>query len=149
MAKLSNTFMSMLLRSPLHGILSNGMMVLTYKGRKTGRQISVPIGYYRQPDGSLLTTSLRSRTWWRNLRGGAPVALHLKGRLHKAYGETLEAPLDVMKGLDDLFQRQPKLARFFGIQLGSDGLAESASLQRAANERVLVRFDLEDGARQR
>ena len=66
MAKLSNTFMSLVLRSPLHGIFSSGMMVLTYKGRNTGRQISVPIGYHVQPDGSLVATSLRSRIWWRN-----------------------------------------------------------------------------------
>lgn len=144
MAKLSNTFMSLLLRSPLHGIFSNGMMVLYYKGRKSGRQISLPIGYYEQPDGSLLTTSLRSRTWWRNLRERAPVVLNLKGHLRKAYGEALESPLDVMKGLDDLFSQQPKLARYFGIQPGPDGLADSTSLQRVAKERVLVRFELQD-----
>lgn len=147
MANLSNTFMSMLLRSPLHGIFSNGMMVLTYKGKKTGRQISLPIGYYPQPDGSLLSTSLRSRTWWRNLRDGAPVALYIKGRLHKAYGEAFDAPLEVMKGLDDLFRQQPKLARYFSIQLGEDGLADTASLHRVAKERVIVRFQLADKTR--
>jgi hypothetical protein len=148
MAKFSNTFMSFVLHSPLHGIFSRGMMVLTYKGRKTGRQISVPIGYYVQPDGSLLTTSLRSRTWWRNLRDGAPVALYIKGQLHKAYGEAFEAPLEVMKGLDDLFRQQPRLARYFGIQLGVDGLADTASLHRVAKERVIVRFQLADQTRQ-
>lgn len=119
-------------------------MVLYYKGQKTGRQVRVPIGYYQQPDGSLFATSLRSRTWWRNLRQGAPVMLNLKGRLRKAYGEALESPLDVMKGLDDLFSQQPKLARYFGIQPGPDGSADSASLHRLAKERVLVRFELED-----
>ena len=148
MANLSNTFMCLLLRSPLHGILSSGMMVLTYKGRKTGRQISVPIGYYVQPDGSLLSTSLRSRTWWRNLRGGATVALHLKGRSRKAFGEAMEAPIDVMKGLDDLFHQKPNLARAFGIQIGPEGHPDSVDLQRLGNERVVVRFEIEETSRQ-
>ena len=143
MAKISNTFMSLLLRSPLHGIFSSGMMVLTYKGRKTGRQISVPIGYNVQSDGSLLSTSLRSRTWWRNLRGGAPVALHLKGRSRKAYGEAMQAPIDVMKELDDLFRLKPSQARYFGLQLGPEGLPDSTGLQRLAKDRVVVRFELE------
>jgi hypothetical protein len=148
MAKLSNTFMTLLLRSPLHGILSSGMLVLTYKGRKTGRQISVPIGYYVQPDGSLLSSSLRSRTWWRNLRGGAPVALHFKGRSRKAFGEAMEAPFDVMKRMDDLFHQQPKQARLFGVQLGPDGHPDAAGLKRLADERVVVLFDLENISRQ-
>ena len=38
----------------------------------------------------LLTTSLRSRTWWRNLRSGAAVKLHLEGKERPAQAEAIE-----------------------------------------------------------
>jgi hypothetical protein len=40
-----NDFMSWFLRSPLHGLLSNGMMLLTVTGRKTGKKYTTPVGY--------------------------------------------------------------------------------------------------------
>jgi hypothetical protein len=45
------------------------------------------MNYFRMSqDGSeyLATTSLRERIWWRNLRGGADVIVHLQGQDHLA-----------------------------------------------------------------
>ena len=74
----ANPTMKLLLRSPLHRMASGSTMLITVTGRKTGARYTTPVNYVR--DGSTLTVfSWRQRTWWRNLRGGAPVALRLRG----------------------------------------------------------------------
>jgi hypothetical protein len=40
-----NDFMSWVLRSPLHGMLSNSMMLITVKGHKTGKEYTLPVNY--------------------------------------------------------------------------------------------------------
>jgi hypothetical protein len=38
--------MKALLRSPLHRLLDGTLVLLTYTGRKTGKQYTIPIGYF-------------------------------------------------------------------------------------------------------
>lgn len=76
-----NSMMKWLLRSPLHGLISKNIMLLTYTGRKSGKVYTVPVNYVRQSD-HLSVVSYRHRTWWRNLRGGAPVTLLIQGQEH-------------------------------------------------------------------
>src|SRR5579862_7333209 len=72
-----NPLMARLLASRLHAYLgSDTLMVLSFRGRRTGRQLSFPIGYLQ--DGSSLTC-YSPFGWWRNLRGGAPVSVILRG----------------------------------------------------------------------
>ena len=40
-------FVAWLLRSPFHGMLSNGMMLITVSGRKTGKKYTTPVDYTR------------------------------------------------------------------------------------------------------
>jgi hypothetical protein len=78
--------MAWLLRSPLHRLVSKNMMLLTYLGRKSGKRYDVPVSYVQDGDG-FSVTSMRERTWWRNLRGGAGVRVQLAGagtRGHRA-----------------------------------------------------------------
>jgi hypothetical protein len=69
-----NLIVAFILRSPLHGLLSGGTMLITYAGRKSAKSITLPTNWAR--DGNtVFVTGLRARTWWRNLRGGAPVTV--------------------------------------------------------------------------
>ncbi|MBG0823373.1 nitroreductase family deazaflavin-dependent oxidoreductase [Planomonospora sp. ID91781] len=79
--RLVNPFVRRLLRSPLHDLLSASVALVTVKGRRTGREVTVPADYVER-DGELLLVSRRSRTWWRNLSGpgSAPVRVRLRGR---------------------------------------------------------------------
>src|SRR5262249_49815913 len=82
--RIINPFVSTILRSPLHGILSRDVLLLTFTGRRSGKRITIPVGYTR--DGETLTV-FSTHAWWKNLRGGASVAIRLEGRLRTARAE--------------------------------------------------------------
>lgn len=75
-----NPVLRVLLRSPAHGLVSGHLMLLTVTGRKSGRTFTFPVGYHQ--DGDRLRVNLdwpERKRWWRNLRGGAPVTVVLRG----------------------------------------------------------------------
>jgi len=82
----TDDFVGWILRSPFHSLLSNGMMLITVTGCRTGTKYTVPVGYYREGEDLWVITS-RHRTWWRNLLGGAEVGLVLKGKPVNAHAE--------------------------------------------------------------
>jgi deazaflavin-dependent oxidoreductase (nitroreductase family) len=72
----SDVVVRKVLRSPLHGLLSQRLLIITVTGRKTGRRYSNPVGY-AQHDGALLVGSVAG--WRRNLRPGELVPVRLRG----------------------------------------------------------------------
>ena len=66
------------LRSPLHGGMSRRLLLITFPGRKSGKQYTTPISYVQHGDTLLLGVGGR---WWKNLRGGVPVQVRLRGVL--------------------------------------------------------------------
>jgi hypothetical protein len=47
-----NPFITALLRSPLHALVSKHMMLLTYTGQLAGLQRTLPVGYLRDGRGT-------------------------------------------------------------------------------------------------
>ncbi|MFN2196792.1 MAG: nitroreductase/quinone reductase family protein [Anaerolineales bacterium] len=132
-----NPLVKWLLRSPLHFFLSKNTMLMTYTGRKTGRQYTTPMNYLQVGD-AYYTISSRDRTWWRNLRGGAAVTLLLQGHDVPAQAEAVEDPARLANLLQTYFAQAPQLARYLDVQLNAAGQPEPGDLARLADERVLV-----------
>jgi deazaflavin-dependent oxidoreductase (nitroreductase family) len=134
-----NPMMIWLLRSPLHAVISKNFMLVTYTGRKSGKAYTIPVNYVR--NGPVLTvTSYRQRTWWRNLRDGAPVTVRLQGRELHATGEVIEDDEGVSAALMAYLQNAPGSAKFFQVGLDSDGRPEARDILRAARDRVMIRI---------
>jgi deazaflavin-dependent oxidoreductase (nitroreductase family) len=134
-----NSFVKVLLNSPFHFLFGPNVALVTVTGRKTGNAISTPINVTR--DGNVyVATSTRTRTWWRNLRGGAIAQLHVTGQTIQVHGEVVETVSEVTDSLRRYFQQNPQLAKYFNVHLGADGQPVQADLQRAATERVIIRF---------
>ena len=70
-----NKLVVFLLHSPFHWLLSNNMLLLTFTGRTSGQQFSIPVSYFLSQGKIVIFTSNR---WWKNLRDGAPVTILLK-----------------------------------------------------------------------
>lgn len=136
-----NPIVKFLLRSPLHGAMSGSTLLITYTGRKSGKQYTLPVSYIRTDD-TLTSVTSRSRIWWRNLRGDASVELLLQGEKHQAAGEVLEEPMEVVEGLRAYLLQAPQLARFFKIAFDEEGKPDQRDLEREANDLILVKFHL-------
>lgn len=80
-----------LLRSRAHRVLSGALLLLTFRGCRTGRAYTLPLLYAREGDELLLVAlHPHGQSWWRNTRDGAEVELLLAGRRLRARAE-LEA----------------------------------------------------------
>lgn len=137
-----NPIIAALLRSPLHAILSGQMMLITYTGRRSGKRFTTPVSYV-QDEEVLWTVSDRSRTWWRNMRGGCAVSLRLRGREVPAAATAVESAAGVARALGHVCSLNPRYARALGIAPGAGGTPDDAALARAAQSRLVIRTVLQ------
>ena len=77
---LINRVMKLLLNSPLHGLMSDSIMVVYFTGRKSGRRRSTPVRYLREDDNTVVCLTGRETGWWPNFRDPAAVELQLAGK---------------------------------------------------------------------
>ena len=84
--RVMNALPKLILRSPLHVLMSKQLLLLTYTGRKSGKRYTFPITYAKVGNTLLLATD---RPWWKNLRGGAQVQVWLRGKKHSARAEVV------------------------------------------------------------
>jgi deazaflavin-dependent oxidoreductase (nitroreductase family) len=134
-----NDFMSWILRSPLHGLLSNGMMLITVTGRKTGQKYTLPVGYYPE-NGNLWVLTSRDRTWWKNLQGGAEVSLLLRRKPVSAFAEP-ELELNAVEArLREYLHHVPQAAKSMGIRV-ENGVANQEDLERKSQDRLFIRIE--------
>ena len=136
-----NRIVRSVLRSPLHRLLSGNTLLLTITGRKTGKHYTIPISYIQ--DGNLLTCYTASM-WWKNMRGGAPVTVVLRGQKRSGHAEAIaDDPQRIAEALTNVFRRVPRDARFSGVRLDRSGQPNPADVARAAHFLVIIRIQLE------
>jgi len=135
-----NDFMAWVLRSPLHGILSKGMMLITVAGRKTGKKYTLPVEYF-EADGFLWIVTSRNRTWWRNLQSGASVELLLKNQPVSAYANLVTNLEQVETHLLDYVRHTPTAAKVMGLRM-ENKMPNAEDLTREAQKRLFVRIQL-------
>lgn len=136
-----NPFMRWLVASPLHFLVSQSVMLMTYHGSKSGQSYTVPMNYLAVED-TLCTISTRDRVWWRNLRSGADVRLRLRG---KDVPASARAILDVDQVADDLrlmVATAPHMAKYLGIKIDPTGAPDPEDIARQALLKVIVRSRL-------
>ena len=137
-----NPFMRRSLRSRFHRRIGSDMiMVLSFRGRKTGKLYSFPIGYM-QVGSELVCYSPFG--WWINLRGGAPVMVTLRGDQIAGTADVCTDTAAVAKGMADYLRHNPGDAFFFRVKVGKDREPVIADVERAARENVEIRISLQD-----
>jgi hypothetical protein len=77
-----NPALRAVLRSPAHGVASGRLALITYAGRRSGREYTIPVLY--RDDGDEVTIAVGwpdRKVWWRNLTGdGGPVRMVIRGK---------------------------------------------------------------------
>jgi hypothetical protein len=83
-----NPALRMVLRSPAHRLASGRLALITYTGRRSRREYTIPVLY--QDKGEEVTIGVGwpdRKVWWRNLTGeGGPVRLMIRGEEIRGYG---------------------------------------------------------------
>jgi F420H(2)-dependent quinone reductase len=149
MNKVINPLMRLILRSPLHGMVSAAILLISYTGHKTGKEYTLPVQYAQEKNVIyIMPGEPKNKTWWRNLRGGAPVRVTLRGKQVQGKGWVLdpaEGVEGIAAGLAVFLRRFPSLAKSFHVRPAADGAFNSEDLNKAAETIILVRIELENG----
>ena len=141
--KIVNFFMKTIIRSPLHGIISKGILLITYLGWKSGNFYTVPVQYVQDGD-TVWLSSTKDRVWWRNMVGGAAVTLRLQGKDVKGKADAYEDDRKVEDGLTAIFKADPNFAKYFKVSLDENGQPNPAELAETVKTNVVVEIKLSE-----
>ncbi len=83
---LANGIATTILRSPWHKLRSNHLLLLTFTGRKSGREFTTPLRYVQEGETLQLIVVY---PWWKNLLGEAMVRVLLRGQMYTGIAEVL------------------------------------------------------------
>jgi hypothetical protein len=137
-----NPVIRTLLRSPVHRPLSKQLMLLSVRGRRSGRTITVPVG--RHASNGMLLVSVSGR-WRHNLIGGAPVQVTLDGRERAGYAEVEMDPDPVAQIFKMLLDRVGLgSAGLLGLKLNIPRAPTVDEIQPAVAQRWIARVRLTD-----
>ncbi len=136
-----NPAITRILRSPLHGLVSRNLLLLTYVGATTGVRRTLPLSYVEV--GARLYLCTRSSRWWRNLRNGTPVELRLRGSRVTATPVVVDlATPEALDALRAFLTANPKTGEMlYEVARGRDGRPSEADLRREVLRSVVVRLD--------
>jgi deazaflavin-dependent oxidoreductase (nitroreductase family) len=77
---LATRIVLLLLRSPLHRLVGDRVMLLAVSGRRSGRRYSLPVRYAVDDRTLVVVAEADRTTWWLNLLRQAPVDVRMDGR---------------------------------------------------------------------
>jgi len=135
-----NSAMKFVLRSPMHGMVSQSILLITFTGRKSGKTYSTPVSY-SQHDGEVYVFT--HSNWWKNLRGGAPVTLRIRGRELQGLPEPIaEDKQAVAAGLAAHLRQVPSDARYYGVSFDDNQNLRAEEVEKAVQTVVMLRIRL-------
>ena len=133
-----NAGMRLLLRSPAHALVSRNLMLITFKGRVTGRTYTTPVRYIRVGAKIRWFTS-RDAKWWPNLKHDPTVVLRLAGRDVVCSARVIDDdPAQVRELLASYLAEFPGDAVYHSVGLAKDGTPLPEDLDRAAPHALVV-----------
>lgn len=135
-----NKAMKFVLRSPVHGMVSKTILLITFTGRKSGKTYTTPVSYSQSGDQVSIFTHA---TWWKNLRNHMPVTLRIRGQEIQGFAEpVVEDKQAIAAGLEDHLRKVPSDARYYGVTFDSQGNPGTGQIEKAVQTVVMVRVQL-------
>ena len=132
--------MKFVLRSPVHGIVSKTILLITFTGRKSGKTYTTPVSYSQNGDQVYIFSHA---DWWKNLRSGAPVSLRIQGRELQGLAEAVaEDKSAVATGLAAHLRKVPSDARYYDVTFDDHRNPRAEEVEKAAQSVVMIRIRL-------
>jgi hypothetical protein len=121
-------------------MLSNKFILLSFKGRKSGKLYTILVGYQRE--GNVIEV-ISPRGWWKNLRGeNTSVTVLLKGQWRSGIAEAFHGDETVATGYLRFMQKSPALIRMYHIERDAHSQPKRESVRQATRNAALVRIRL-------
>ena len=148
---LLNPIVTLLLNSPLHGLMSGSVLVLYYTGRRSGQARSTPVRYFEE-GGQIVLITEKSSGWWPNFLDGAAAAVQLRGQRVAVQAVAFKPPAtQVAEHVDRMLDTHPADAVYMGInkrptaeQTADESIWDPASLADAYQRLVAVELTRSD-----
>lgn len=135
-----NNMMKFMLRSPIHGLISKYILLITFTGRKSGKTYQTPVSY-SQRDGQIYIFT--HANWWKNLVNGAPVTLRIRGRDRMGTAVPIaEDKQAIAAALTTHLQKQPFDARFYDVTIDENGNPIAAEVEQAVQTTIMIQVRL-------
>ncbi len=135
-----NRVMTLALRSPLHGIVSKNILLITFTGRKSGRAFTTPVSYSQHGNQ---VTIFSHANWWKNLKNGSPVTLRIRGRDWQGLAEPIvDDKHAIAAALAEHLRQVPADAKWYGVTFDEHRDPREDEVVKSAQNAVMVRIRL-------
>ncbi len=137
-----NPLIIAILRSPLHSMMSKAILVITFTGRKSGKRYTTPISYAQ--DGGTVYIFTHG-VWWKNLQGGVPVSLRLRGQELKGFALPVSDDKQrIADGLGLFLTHRSSNKGIYDVTLDENGKPKAEDLLRAAGTATMIQIRLSE-----
>jgi deazaflavin-dependent oxidoreductase (nitroreductase family) len=141
-----NPIVRFFLRSPLHGMMSKSLILITYRGEKSGKEYTLPVTYLEDGAAIYVMPGMpEKKVWWHNIHRDTPVKLTVRGQVKSAKATRLEPESDlktVIRVLNLFIQRNPPVSTLFNIRRNEDGRLNQEDLEKAAARIIIIRLQI-------
>ena len=135
-----NNAMKFVLRSPVHKMVSKFTLLITFTGRKSGKTYTTPVSYSQFGDQVYIFTHAN---WWKNLCGGAPVTLTIRGQEFKGWAEPVAEDKDaIATWLSTHLREVPSDAKYYSVTLDEQGNPKADEVKQAVHTVTMIRVRL-------
>ena len=135
-----NKTMKFILRSPLHGMVSKNLTLITFTGRKSSKTYTTPVSYYQQGNQVIIFTHAN---WWKNLQNSSPVRLRLRGREVQGLAEAVsEDKKTIANNLMTHLKNSPFDAKFYNVTMDVNGNPVRSDVEQAVQTVAMIQVQL-------
>lgn len=144
---LANPLMRRMIASRFGGPLARNILLLEFRGRRTGKPFRTPVGYVRDGDRIVIVTSPTYR-WWKNVGGGAPVRVRVAEGWRTGHARVLLPDDPAYDGAvaTQVGLRGPGMLRSFGVAVDDNGRLDPDARAAAPSRAHIVEIALDPTA---
>ncbi|HYP40548.1 MAG TPA: nitroreductase family deazaflavin-dependent oxidoreductase [Chloroflexia bacterium] len=136
MEDMGNPIISSRLRSAKPGKLAESVLLLTFTGRKSGKEFTTPVGYTQHGD---TLTVFTGRPWWKNLQERPNVRVWVRGRDLDGVAQVMTDNAEVARAAQAFIAEQgAKNAQRIGLLVARGCQPTYQELLEATRDRVVI-----------
>ena len=140
-----NPLVSGALNTPFHWLFSHQVMVLQFKGRRSGKSYAIPVSYMLGDAAhgrQLLCMTDMNGLWWKNLIDARCIEVTHHGRQKDACVRVIASDLTIKREALAGFCRRSRISAFFSGVGMKAGEPNEEELTAAAEKHVLIELSL-------